>query len=215
MEVFYYDIKVDQNLINHVLEPLNKLPELSIIYMNLSDHITFNNKKHVKIILNVNGNIIKISNRDDINDYVNTIVHGNYIYTFQGSNLILNHNQLFLRTKITRSPVGFNSNLSNNNDKLLVEDKKYGLGQPFIVELESNPGTGYSWEVVNHEGLNIVYQGTSNTCKNGMVGCPQTNYYVLVGTQKGPATFSAKYVRPWEALANNDAKNKEFNFIII
>ena len=71
-------------------------------------------------------------------------------------------------------------------------------GEPFTIQLEGNPTTGYEWELqVDNDKLQVIDQqfqapGTTN------VGGGGQEQFTLKPVKKGAATVRALYKRAWE-----------------
>ena len=83
--------------------------------------------------------------------------------------------------------------LSNRNVSL-------AKGQVLEIKLESNPTTGYSWQVSGVKESNVLdqvgkpeYQSDSN-----LVGAGGTEKYRFRAMEKGNAELVFEYRRPWE-----------------
>lgn len=83
-------------------------------------------------------------------------------------------------------------------------DKQINLvvGQPFMVQLASNPTTGYRW-IYEQEGTAFLepvgeprYQAGSAPI--GMVGGGGTEYFMFKATNAGQQSLKLEYVRPFE-----------------
>ena len=74
----------------------------------------------------------------------------------------------------------------------------YNLDQPFTVDLDENPTTGYQWQAHTTPGLQIVDSTYSNQCRAGILGCGGLHTWILKGTQRGLQQFIAYYGRSWE-----------------
>jgi len=75
-------------------------------------------------------------------------------------------------------------------------------GQKLVVRLESNPSTGYTWEVV---GVPRVLEGPAapiheqNSEAEGVVGAAGTDVFTFTASQDtGEGTLVLAYRRPWE-----------------
>ncbi len=81
------------------------------------------------------------------------------------------------------------------NDHLSVAE-----GKQFSVSLESNPTTGYHWELSNSLDENVVklvgnaYQGPETK----LLGAGGKEIWTFKAVGKGEATIKMKYARPWE-----------------
>lgn len=76
------------------------------------------------------------------------------------------------------------------------------VGQSFMVQLTSNPTTGYRW-IYQQEGTAFVepvgeprYQ--SGPAPVGMVGGAGTEYFTFKATSAGQQTLKLVYLRPFE-----------------
>lgn len=259
MEPFYVKFPVDKKLINKNIS-LDVAPDMNIKYINVIVH-----DNEIKIMMNVNGRIIKITNKDVKNERYETIITNNYIYYLQGT--AMNNGNSDIHVKITRrdnnesnliennilsstiypnmssniSSNNISSNISTNNMstnagssnrvtfanntmslnngnnrsistsvqnvningkdvKLTTTNiKGYVVNQPFIIELDQNLTTGYSWiPDSDDDSIKILNEGYYTNCEPRASGCPGTKFYVLAGTKPGTLTFKAKYMRPWE-----------------
>ncbi len=127
------------------------------------------------IMLNVNGTDIPLKSEDLIQDRIH-LVDDRYQFQFQV-------------IEADATSISFS-----------VEDqlKVYNLNQPFTINLDENPSTGYTWQVQVTPGLKIVQDTYSHQCKEGILGCGGVRTFILAGIQKGIQTFSAEYKREWE-----------------
>ena len=73
-------------------------------------------------------------------------------------------------------------------------------GDELVVELESNPTTGYTWAYsIEGTTLELVSEDyTSSTTSSAMTGAPGTQKYTFKKTGAGDATISFDYARSWE-----------------
>lgn len=76
------------------------------------------------------------------------------------------------------------------------------VGQEFTIALESNPTTGYSWQLAGDLDEEIVEEiGSEYVQEPGseeMVGAGGTEYWTFKASGAGETTISLEYVRPWE-----------------
>jgi inhibitor of cysteine peptidase len=96
---------------------------------------------------------------------------------------------------------------SSGGDVIVTEAEEGELvtldaGQKLVVRLESNPSTGYSWEVV---GVPRVLEGPSaptheqNSEAEGVVGAAGTDVFTFTASDRaGDGTLVLAYRRPWE-----------------
>ena len=73
-------------------------------------------------------------------------------------------------------------------------------GQAFPLLLESNPSTGYTWEVLSYDSsLLQVITETEYDQKVSQVGAPGVQTVRFIGIGNGPTTITLFYGRPWMA----------------
>ncbi|MBR2686137.1 MAG: protease inhibitor I42 family protein [Erysipelotrichaceae bacterium] len=72
----------------------------------------------------------------------------------------------------------------------------------FILTRQSNPTTGYQWEVINNtpEMISVKsrYLAPQN---NGMTGVPGTEEFTFTALKSGRASVTILYKRPWEEIS--------------
>ena len=76
-------------------------------------------------------------------------------------------------------------------------------GEVLVLNLESNPSTGYGWQVQG-SGAGILRQlgpGKWTPHAQGKLGGPGTQVLRFAATGKGRATLNLVYARPWEPAA--------------
>ncbi len=75
-------------------------------------------------------------------------------------------------------------------------------GEEFEVVLESNPTTGYQWQLADPAMGGIVALVSStyrpDPAPPGMVGSGGKEHWVFRGLKPGETTVSLVYARPWE-----------------
>jgi inhibitor of cysteine peptidase len=79
-------------------------------------------------------------------------------------------------------------------------------GTPIILELDSNPTTGYSWMVTSlpdagHVALDSPIDGvyTATPVASSVVGSGGTQSWDLHATKAGTTSIALAYARPWES----------------
>jgi inhibitor of cysteine peptidase len=77
------------------------------------------------------------------------------------------------------------------------------LGTSFMVMLQENPTTGYSWNVSVTNGLNIT-NDTFIPPTSGLVGAGGIHTWSVLTTKTGIQEFSGIYMRPWENVTANE-----------
>jgi len=107
----------------------------------------------------------------------------------------------------TPTPTAEKINLSTGNKINLSMDyngRQIELtnGQTFNVTLETNPSTGYSWEVVelNNSIIQKIGEAVSepNITQKNMVGVPVMHTFQLEVINTGQTTLKIVYHRKWE-----------------
>ena len=82
------------------------------------------------------------------------------------------------------------------NDKIIetTADKS------FTITLDSNPTTGYQWQIARQMDTGMVELIDSQYIapKTGLVGAPGREEWHFKATKEGKAIISFEYVRPWE-----------------
>ena len=70
----------------------------------------------------------------------------------------------------------------------------------FVIELEANPSTGYSWELAGPlDEAVVVALGSDHEAGEGdAVGAPGTQELSFKAVGEGTTTIALQYVRPWE-----------------
>jgi inhibitor of cysteine peptidase len=72
-------------------------------------------------------------------------------------------------------------------------------GGTLVVELSSNPSTGYSWAVKGDPApLKLVSSDYKQPEQSGKVGAPGAKQFRLEATMPGVSTLKLVYRRPWE-----------------
>ena len=73
------------------------------------------------------------------------------------------------------------------------------VGEEFSCQLESNPGTGYSWQLQEiDEAVLRLNSQTSVGPEEGRLGAPGYERFVFVGVGPGSQTLVLHYMRVWE-----------------
>ena len=88
------------------------------------------------------------------------------------------------------------------------------VGDSFIIRLESNPTTGYTWSLVESpkgivEKVSAVYE--PHETEGRLLGSGGTEVWTFKAIAKGKVTLTFDYARPWEA---NAAPIKEQAYIV-
>ncbi|MBO7409774.1 MAG: protease inhibitor I42 family protein [Candidatus Methanomethylophilaceae archaeon] len=70
------------------------------------------------------------------------------------------------------------------------------IGETFEWKLESNPSTGYSWQIRNvEEGITVE---SDFITKSDLCGAPGVQVLKIKSELAGTFTLLADYARPWE-----------------
>jgi len=77
------------------------------------------------------------------------------------------------------------------------------VGEEFSFQLESNPGTGYSWQLqeIDEAVLRLKSQ-TPIAPEDGRMGAPGYERFVFEGVGPGAQTLVLHYRRVWETDAD-------------
>ena len=88
------------------------------------------------------------------------------------------------------------SEQADTSDALQVK-----VGDTFVIELDSNPTTGYSWNLAKTD-LKIVEQVSREykprETTERLVGSGGREIWTFKATAKGKTTLTFQYARPWE-----------------
>ncbi|MFH0890073.1 MAG: protease inhibitor I42 family protein [Candidatus Aenigmatarchaeota archaeon] len=75
-------------------------------------------------------------------------------------------------------------------------------GQSFLLGLESNPSTGYTWDITGYSPLILSQTGKAGFSQPEqnpeLVGAPGTQTFHFRGISAGKTTLTLVYHRPWE-----------------
>jgi inhibitor of cysteine peptidase len=87
--------------------------------------------------------------------------------------------------------------------------------QDFCLKIESNPSTGYGWELdqpLDETMLELVGRDVEQPRASTMAGAPQFEIWAFRALKTGETTIFLKYVRPWEKYV---APLKTHKFILL
>ncbi len=78
------------------------------------------------------------------------------------------------------------------------------MGQALVVQLKSNPSTGYNWEVTDLPSVleqqgEEIYEQDPGT--EGVIGAGGTENFRFLAVEEGSGELRLHYVRPWEDSA--------------
>ena len=87
------------------------------------------------------------------------------------------------------------------------------VGNDFSIVLESNPTTGYSWQLSSPPEKELISFINSyfETKESAAVGASGSQVWIFKALKAGKATIHFKYVRPWE---DNLPVEKEEYFMV-
>ena len=89
-----------------------------------------------------------------------------------------------------------------------------GIEDEFIIALDSNPTTGYDWEVVSYDLYKLHLEEEKyapDEKAKGLVGAGGTQYFRFKALETGKTTITLTHKRPWETEI---AEQKVFNVAI-
>jgi len=95
-----------------------------------------------------------------------------------------------------------------------VRNTETSVGKSFTITLDSNPTTGYQWQITRQldTGLLKLVDSKYIAPKTGLVGAPGKEEWTFKATRAGKAIISFDYVRPWE---KDEMPAQSDSFIII
>ncbi len=70
--------------------------------------------------------------------------------------------------------------------------------QLLVVNLDSNPSTGYGWQIQGLDQAILRQVGEDWTPSSGLLGAPGTTILRFAGVAEGQTTLQLAYQRPWE-----------------
>ena len=78
------------------------------------------------------------------------------------------------------------------------------LNDTILISLKENPTTGYSWNVTNSTGIEIVGDEFLSPDVEGMVGVGGVHEWTVKAVAVGNQTFEAVYMRSWEPITGEE-----------
>jgi len=93
------------------------------------------------------------------------------------------------------------TSLENMFQVLSINLLEVKVGQEFNITLESNPSTGYGWQLAKqlNETILVLIGFEYKSSGSGLiVGAGGTEIWTFKAVKSGTAEISLKYVRPWE-----------------
>lgn len=85
----------------------------------------------------------------------------------------------------------------SQNDQLHI-DAIVALGEDLIIDLESNPTTGYTWHLDDPKYVELTKTEFIPRRGNGTLGRGGEQVFTLKGKQTGVETLLFSYKREWE-----------------
>src|SRR5574344_2538030 len=67
-----------------------------------------------------------------------------------------------------------------------------------IINLETNPTTGYNWDYKQSNNILKIDEKYVSNCKDNMMGCGGINKYIIRGKKEGITTLVFNYSRIFE-----------------
>ena len=107
----------------------------------------------------------------------------------------------------------------DKTDKFSLEEQHETInvkaGKTFSISLDSNPSTGYHWELEKSIDTKLVKLQKSEykAPETNMVGAGGKEIFVFKALKPGSTTIYLKYVRPWEK-GIKPVKEKAFHITI-
>ena len=79
-----------------------------------------------------------------------------------------------------------------------IQGIEIGIGEQFIIALESNPTTGYEWEVDFDGSFLKLRQSDFTPAKSGLTGAGGEQRFTFEGVKAGKTEVALTYKRQWE-----------------
>jgi len=86
-------------------------------------------------------------------------------------------------------------------------------GESVLVEAETNPSTGFSWQkdIPENCAVKLQSENKKEIYSDNRVGAPLTEQTIFKGMKKGTCTVLFNYARSWEA---DQSTAKKITFIV-
>jgi len=99
---------------------------------------------------------------------------------------------------------------SSNNSTIKAKPN-----QQIIINLDSNPSTGYSWQLANSYNQAVVTKESNSFTKSSSnaIGAPGTEVWTFKAVGKGATTFNYSYSQSWETN-KAPAQTKQFSITV-
>lgn len=104
----------------------------------------------------------------------------------------------------TAAPTASATPASSFNEANRGQSIQVAPGSTFVVRLEENPTTGYSWNWTLTPGLELVNTSYASNNTAGLAGAGGVRTWELRTNGSGAQTFTAVYKRPWEPFFGNE-----------
>ena len=90
---------------------------------------------------------------------------------------------------------GLKLNEAGNDGQVTI-----GVGEKLVIALESNPSTGYTWEISELDTTSLEQVGDIEfvSANPGLLGAGGMQTLTLIARQPGQTTVKLVYHRPWE-----------------
>lgn len=86
------------------------------------------------------------------------------------------------------------------------------IGDRFAIALESNPTTGFKWNVGDLSGATILKEEGFIPSQGELVGAGGTEYFIYEAVAVGEDAIMLSYARPWESV--QPLETKIFNVVV-
>jgi len=89
------------------------------------------------------------------------------------------------------------------------------VGETFVIVLDANPTTGYSWSVVDSGPARIVNVGSAFLRpETGRVGAGGKQILLFRATSPGAAALTLRYVRAFDPTTFKGARSAVFHVVV-
>jgi predicted secreted protein len=98
-----------------------------------------------------------------------------------------------------------------NDPSVMVRSRP---GQDFVLQLESNPSTGFSWRLAHPvEGPVVVFiESKYAPPSDPRAGAAGAEHWRFRAVERGQTTIDLEYVRPWESAP--PARSVSFSILV-
>ena len=88
------------------------------------------------------------------------------------------------------------------------------VGQLFVIALDANRTTGYSWSVADPGSLVSCIGSAYLATSPGRLGSGGQQLLIFRAASEGSGTLELRYVRPFDASPDDNAKRVTFRFTV-